>query len=73
MWLQHADFTKLPYLMPFDSVAHLVDQLEGSTQDSLKLASENMCAYNKEAIRQTLGYWRRRLADIARRSPNRPH
>ena len=72
-WLQYADFVSLPELMPFDSVEHLAVQLAGSTRDFLYVISNNICARNRETLRQLLVYWRRRLVDIARLSPNKPY
>ena len=72
-WLQYADFASLQELMPFDSVEHFVFQLAASSCASLFIISNNMCARNRETLRQLLVYWRRRLADIARHSPNEPY
>ena len=72
-WLQYADFATMPELMQFNSVKQLAELLVESTRDFLVAISQNMCARNRETLRQLLTYWRRRLADIARHSPNRPH
>ena len=72
-WLQYADFSTLKDLMTFDSLEDLANLLVESKRDLLLLVSQKMCAHNREALRQLLSYWRRRLADIARQSPNRPH
>ena len=72
-WLQYADFATLKELMTFDSLEDLADLLVETKHDSLLLVSRTMCAHNREALRELLIYWRRRLADIARHSPNRPH
>ena len=72
-WLQYADFATLPELMQFKSIEDLAFQLAESTRDFLLVVSHNMCARNRETLRQLLTYWRKRLADIARHSPNRPH
>ena len=72
-WLQYADFATLKELMTFDSVENLADLLVDSKSDVLLLVSQKMCAHNRDALRELLTYWRRRLADIARHSPNRPH
>ena len=72
-WLQYADFATLKELTRFDSVEELADLLVELNIEQLYLVNRKMCAHNREVLRELLVYWRRRLADIARHSPNRPH
>ena len=71
-WLPLADFYHFPHLTYFESVEQLVDILHSIRMERLWQISEEMRAYNRNALKEILRFWRMRLLAIAHFSPFHP-
>ena len=73
-WLSLADFYTMPHVVHFHSLENLVDILEAMWKEPLRLQqiSNAMRLANRNRLKYILRYWRRRLLDIKKYSPNMP-
>ena len=72
-WLPLSDYYQFPHIFYFNSVEHLVDVMHNTSEARLFETSAAMRKFNVAHLKQILGYWRRRLVDIAKNSNNRPY
>lgn len=79
-WLALADYYYFPHVTLFESVEQLVDTLQRLHSEAsatpayptLRSISSRMMHFNRQRLKQLLRYWRARLYDIARLTPNNP-
>ena len=73
-WISLADYYYFPDVVHFESAEQLVNILHDHSKHLSKLIaiSSAMRETNRSRLKSIIRYWRRRLIDIAKYSPNSP-
>ena len=72
-WLSFCDIYSFPHSQYFDSIEEMVEMMHNVTDSKLVSISNLMREFNIENLEELLGYYRRRLLNLAKYSANNPN